>query len=269
MPNRTRNTSPAGNGKIAIGTSGYVYDDWKGVFYPPSLPPKDYFTYYSNFFSALELNFSFYRMPTGNMVNRFLHSHSCMPELSLKAFRGITHSRDPDNAIPAFLQVIKPLVDSGRIQTILFQFPYSFQPGRDSWNLLEKIAMQNPGVTGVVEFRHVSWFSDTHLRKTAELNLSVCALDMPAIGDLPGIQLPVTHPIGYMRFHGRNTEKWWNNRKSWERYDYRYPIKTLSNLLPALRNWIDQHRKVYLFFNNHYRGQAIQNAQTMMAFLAE
>jgi uncharacterized protein YecE (DUF72 family) len=265
----TPNASFADIEKIAIGTSGYFYSDWKGVFYPPSLPSRHYFSYYSNYFSALELNFSFYRIPAGGMLRKFLRPSVCLPDLSIKAFRGITHIHEPDSVIPVFLEAIKPLVEAGRIQTILFQFPYSFIPEKESWKLLEKIAMQNPGITGVVEFRHISWFSDANLRKTADLNLSVCALDMPDIGDLPGTQLPVTHQVGYMRFHGRNAEKWWNNRKSWERYDYLYPVNTLSNLLPALRNWIDQHRKVYLFFNNHYRGQAIQNAQTMMAFLAD
>lgn len=266
---KTQNSAELSEKKIFIGTSGYSYTDWKSIFYPAALPPKNYLDYYSQFFSALELNFSFYQRPTERMLSRFQRPQIKIPVLSIKAFQGITHSQNPETAISAFLKSIQPLVHANKLAAVLFQFPYSFQPGENSWKLLEQIAMQHWGVVGVIEFRHISWFQEKNLRRVAEMNLSVCALDMPDIQGLPGKQLPVTHPIGYMRFHGRNTGKWWSHTEAWQRYDYLYSNKTLNSLMPELRDWIERHEKVFLFFNNHYRGQAVQNAQTLMAFLAD
>ncbi len=265
----TQNSIKSDTNKIFVGTSGYSYTDWKNVFYPTRLASQSFLDYYSLFFSAVELNFSFYQWPTAHMFSRFLQSQTKIPKLSIKAFQGITHKQNSEIAMSAFLKAVKPLADSDRVSTVLFQFPYSFRPGKEAWNLLEQIALQHWGAVGVIEFRHISWFQEKNLQRIAEMNLAVCALDMPNIQGLPGGQMPVTHPIGYMRFHGRNAEKWWNHNEAWERYNYFYSSKILNALLPDLRSWIDKHQKVFLFFNNHYRGQAVQNAQTLMAFLAD
>jgi uncharacterized protein YecE (DUF72 family) len=108
-----------------------------------------------------------------------------------------------------------------------------------------------------------------NLTRIREMNLSVCALDMPDKNGLPGTQFPQTHPVGYMRFHGRNSADWWSSGAGWKRYNYLYRDNELIQLLPDIKNWMKYHQKTYLYFNNHYRAQAVDNAQMIMAFLAD
>ncbi|MBN1878983.1 DUF72 domain-containing protein [bacterium] len=254
--------------EIIIGTSGYSYPDWRGHFYPDRLPDNGFLDYYSRFFNGLELNYSFYRMPAPATIKRFLHPGYNSLNVSFKAFRGITHQIKENHCLKEFLQALSPLIERNRVKTVLFQFPYSFRPDPEAWDRLEMISEQVNGPVPVLELRHSSWFSPDNLDRLSRMNISVCALDMPCIDDLPGQRLPVTHSVGYMRFHGRNAVQWWTHDQAWQRYDYLYSNQQLRAMVPALHQWIRKHRSVYFFFNNHYRGQAVQNAQLLMAFLA-
>ncbi len=255
--------------EVIIGTSGYSYNDWKGIFYPDELPSSRYLEHYCKYFSGLELNYSFYRMPTVNSLKRFLAPKFASIKLSFKAFQGITHTRDDPNHLKNFMERMEVLISKDRLGAVLFQFPYSFRPCQESWDLLSKISAAVVGCVPVVELRHLAWFSSEQLLHLRELNLSVSALDMPDSDELPGIQLPATHQVGYMRFHGRNQSKWWIHENAWERYDYLYSAELIEARIADLKAWMALHKKVYFFFNNHYRGQAVQNAQLLMAFLAD
>lgn len=263
-------TRQAGNSaELFIGTAGYSYPDWKNVFYPSTLPANRYLEHYTKFFNALEVNFTFYRMPSSRSIRNLTSMDYQELHLSFKAHQSLTHQSMEIPLLKEFLAGLEPLSDQNRVKTLLFQFPYSFQPCNEAWDRLSEIAHYVCGVVPVVEFRHSSWFTADTLGRLSGMGLAICAVDMPGTDDLPGVRLPVTHPVGYMRFHGRNQARWWKHEQAWQRYDYLYSERQLEGMLPELRTWMERHRTVYFYFNNHYRGQAVQNAQLLMAFLAD
>ncbi|MBN1297975.1 DUF72 domain-containing protein [bacterium] len=255
--------------RVNIGTSGYYYTDWKGHFYPDTLRKEDYLPYYRLFFDTVELNFSFYQMPVSTQLLRFADLALQPLSISMKAYRGITHEDADTELIEVFMSRVDVLIRAGILKTVLFQFPFSFRESPAGWEKLEGIVRHVHGVIPVVEFRHVSWFTPEALRRLEHLDIVVCGTDMPTLNDLPGCRLHSTHAVGYMRFHGRNAGTWWNRGDAYERYDYLYTRQELLDLVPALKKWISRHSEVYIFFNNHYRGQAVQNGQMMIAFLAD
>ncbi|HPQ39061.1 MAG TPA: DUF72 domain-containing protein [bacterium] len=253
--------------RVYIGTSGFFYPDWKGVFYISSSNSEDHLLYYSRFFNALELNFSFYQMPESERLKRFADPALGGMTLSIKAYRGITHQASDSAVLDTFLDRIRILEDSGVLKTVLFQFPFAFQETADAWTLLDRIGRAGGAWVPVVEFRHSAWFTETNMIRFRDMGIAICATDMPVLRHLPGCRFHSTHPTGYMRFHGRNASNWWHPREAWERYDYLYSREELLNLLPDVKKWLSKHDDVYIFFNNHYRGQAVRNAQMLMAFL--
>ncbi|MBW1805519.1 MAG: DUF72 domain-containing protein, partial [Deltaproteobacteria bacterium] len=77
--------------EILIGTSGFSYDDWKGAFYPPDMARKDFLEFYAGHFKALELNFSYYRIPEASRSRQMLERSGADLDFSVKAFRQMTH----------------------------------------------------------------------------------------------------------------------------------------------------------------------------------
>jgi uncharacterized protein YecE (DUF72 family) len=120
----------------------------------------------------------------------------------------------------------------------------------------------------VVEFRDRAWVEASTFDLLTELQLGYCCVDEP---NLAGLMPPVaraTGPVGYVRFHGRNAEKWWDHEQAWQRYDYRYRREELSEWLPRLRA-LDADRPLTLVYaNNHYRGQSIETLRLLQNMLA-
>lgn len=255
--------------QVYIGTSGYHYDDWKGTFYPSDAHSDDFLRRYCRFFNSLELNVSFYRMPDPAALEKFLHPDLKPLVLSMKAYRDLTHGEGNMQLLRTFMQSVKGLISGDCLKTILFQFPFSFSFSEKNWDRVLMFRGETPGVHPVMEFRHSSWFRQAVMDKFIEHKISICGTDMPGIGKLPGFKLPETCSPAYFRFHGRNTQKWWDHDHAWERYDYMYGEDLISSLAGKLKNWLRSHPEAYIYFNNHYRGQAVQNAQQLLAFFAD
>ncbi|MCD4653697.1 DUF72 domain-containing protein [bacterium] len=255
--------------RIFVGTSGYYYEDWRGLFYPKSLHRKDFLKYYCQYFNALELNTTFYQMPEKDKLIKYTDPDLQPLVLSMKAHRDITHGHAGTQVLREFMTEIKPVIECGILKILLFQFPFSFCYSEKAWDKIIMISREVPRIKPVIEFRHKSWFQEDILLRIRDLGIAVCAIDMPRLGKLPGQQLPITCSPAYMRFHGRNKDKWWDHKEPWERYDYLYTEKDLTKLIPSIREWIEKQTTAYIFFNNHYQGQAIKNAQLMMAFFAD
>ena len=109
----------------------------------------------------------------------------------------------------------------------------------------------------VVEFRHSDWITQRTLGFLRELGVAFCNVDMP---QLPGL-LPktafVTSPLAYVRFHGRNKEKWWKHDQAWERYSYTYNEAELKEWIPKLATMDEQAENLFVFANNHWQGQSV------------
>jgi len=180
-----------------IGCSGYYYPQWKDKLYPKSLPPSLYLSYYANFFNTVELNGTFYRQPTIQMLKTYVENTPGDFRFSVKASRFITHIQRLKEKQPVL--EFQALIDEGlgtRLNHILFQMPPSFlySPG----NLSNVIATIPHDPRSVVEFRHHSWWNDTVKDTLTHAHITFCNVDYP------GLDAPFIHTTSsfYLRLHG-------------------------------------------------------------------
>src|SRR5438874_7001144 len=115
--------------ELRVGTSGYAYKEWKGSFYPEKFPDKKMLEYYSARFSTVEVNYTFYRLPSAKTVEPWIPQTPAGFAFALKATQKITHIkrlRDTEELVRIFLQGAAPLLDAGRLGPVLFQLPPNF-----------------------------------------------------------------------------------------------------------------------------------------------
>ena len=145
--------------KILVGTSGWSYKEWKGSFYPPKLPQDEMLGFYASRFPTVEVNNSFYRIPSEKALAGW--SEQVPPDFRfvLKASRRITHNSrlaDEDGSLEYFLRAVNPLGE--RLGPTLFQLPPTFK--KDSERLRGFLARLPQRWMAALEFRHASWFDD-------------------------------------------------------------------------------------------------------------
>jgi uncharacterized protein YecE (DUF72 family) len=161
---------------IWIGTSGYNYPEWKGSFYPSDLAAAKMLPYYAERFPTVEINYTFYRMPTEKLVAGWAAQTPSPYKLTLKAPRRITHDSRLKNAgqlVAGFCLVAGTLHE--KLGALLFQLPP---------NLKKDIALFDafldelpPRVCAAFEFRHPSWLEDDVFERLAARNLALCVAD--------------------------------------------------------------------------------------------
>jgi uncharacterized protein YecE (DUF72 family) len=255
--------------KILIGTSGFSYDDWRDVFYPDGLARSDFLSFYAQEFPTVELNFSYYRMPEPAQCIRMLEKSAFRVEFVVKAFQGLTHEltdQSLSEILPAFKASIAPFWNEGRLGAVLLQFPQSFHYRAESRIYLESLIRGLRPLPLCVEFRQLGWVRDSVFAALKELQVGFVCVDEPPLQDLLPPIAEATSQVGYIRFHGRNRLKWYTGDTK-ERYDYLYRDDELKEWLPRVSAIAEKTEKVFLFFNNHRRGQAIANARSMKDFL--
>ena len=230
-----------------IGCSGFYNKDWKEVFYPKGLPQSKWFEYYCSQFNTLELNTTFYRFPTIEMVKKWYDKSPTDFKFSVKAPRLITHYKQ-FNETESLLNDFYTTVLEGlkeKLGTVLFQLPTKIIYSDE---MLERIIKNlNKNILNVIEFRHISWWNATVISTLAKHNISFCGI---SIKNLPDNIIPGT-PVIYYRFHG-------NERLYYSEYS-----------LAAIKKFSDElfnHKKnkaVYVFFNNTATIAAINNAREL------
>jgi uncharacterized protein YecE (DUF72 family) len=161
---------------IWIGTSGYNYPEWKGSFYPVDLPSARMLPYYAARFPTVEINYTFYRMPTEKILAGWAAQTPSPYRLTLKAPRRITHDRrlkDCRELVDAFCRTAGSLAD--KLGVLLFQLPPS---ARKDVALLDGfLAELPPRVRAAFEFRHPSWLADDVFERLAARGLALCVAD--------------------------------------------------------------------------------------------
>ena len=238
-----------------IGTSGFSYDDWVGRVYPKQLKRKQWFDYYCDMFNALELNMSYYRLPSKNVIQSFVNRAPKGFFLSVKAHQSITHNAQMDY-VPAFNELMHLIGDHGMYSVLLLQFPNSFKYHQDQFKFLRQLC-GSIDCRKAVEFRDNSWNKE-EIREWARDNaILLVSVDEPQLKDLMPPTLMDCNGM-YVRFHGRNTAKWWHHEKAYERYDYLYSSEELLEWVKKIR--IEPEKPSVFFFNNHYKGQSVKNA---------
>ena len=251
-------------GNVYIGTSGFSYRDWVGPFYPEGLQKGEFLSYYARRFSFTELNFTYYRMPGAETFVRMLEK---VPEgfrFTVKAPGSLTHERGEGwkKECAAYTQALEPLRQAEALAGVLLQFPYSFHYSAENREYLAALIdeLSEPRELPLfAEFRNDEWEHKSVLEGLQARGVGLVVTDQPDLPRLPGLRRAVTADRAYFRFHGRNKENWWTGDNT-SRYDYLYAKEELEERLPDLLAMQKQSSHLYIAFNNHHKGQAVQNA---------
>ena len=182
---------------ILIGTSGYNYPEWKGSFYPADIASAKMLPYYAGRFPTVEINYTFYRMPTPALVQGWAAQVPPAFRFTLKAPRRITHDkrlRGVADALSAFLEAAAAL--GPQLGALLFQLPPNFK--KDITVLREFLAQLPERTTAAFEFRHESWLDDEVYAALRERNVALC------IADSETRSTPVVTTADYVYFRLRD-----------------------------------------------------------------
>lgn len=255
---------------IKIGTSGYSYEDWEGIFYPQHLSKKNYLAHYAKFFDITEINSTYYRLPSPGMFRNILKKVSDDFKFVVKLSSELTHEREKTEAsVDQFRKGIEPLVESDQLITTLAQFPYSFKPSNENYDHLEFLRKAMPDIPINVEFRNEYWIKEETFDFLEKHSLGYVCVDMPRLPHLVPPTIAATSELGYVRFHGRVKEHWWSPPEPHMRYDYLYDKDELEEWVERTEELGNYTKNIVILFNNHYQGKSAKNARTFASMLGE
>lgn len=252
---------------IRIGPAGWDYPDWDGIFYPAVRKRSfDALAYIASYFTLVEINSTFYRVPSARVTRRWTERVSDQPHFTftMKAHQSLTH-HDGGGA-PAELaplcRAIDPVAEAGRLGAVLLQFPWSFRFGGEARRHIETRIKELRSYPLALEVRHGSWENPDARSYLDALGITVCGIDQPVIGDsLHPYQQCIGSAGAYFRFHGRNYAHWFARDAGRDaRYDYLYPIEELSPWADVIKRSAGEATTTHVVLNNHFRGQAPANA---------
>ncbi len=259
-------------GKIRVGVAGWSYADWEGTVYPKHGSKFDHLAYLANFFDTIEINSPFYRIPPPSHAKSWVRRVASNPEFQFttKIFRGFTHEKSAlaSADVKAFRQYLDPLMDSGKLGAILLQFPWSFKNSPESCEKLEKLFDAFDAYPKALEVRHATFQNEEFFTFLDEHNVAFVNVDQPLFSDSVKPADVATGPLSYVRFHGRNYEKWFAHEESWERYNYLYSKDELEPWIDRIKNTAKE-RDAFVITNNHFRGQAVVNANDLKSALGQ
>jgi uncharacterized protein YecE (DUF72 family) len=244
-------------GRIVVGTSGWNYKHWSnGVFYPAGLPASKWLDFYVRHFETVELNNSFYRLPTEQAFQRWAEQASPGFVFAVKASRFLTHMKrlkDPDDPLELFFSRARRL--GNHLGPILFQLPPNFKC--DTVRLETFLVALRRNKWGkksrsVLEVRDNTWLSPKVYRLLDRFGVAMCVTKWREIE----IAEPVTScDFVYVRRHYGNAG------------DGNYSHDELDRDAAAFKRWARRGRNVYVYFNNDWKGYAVENAQYIRDWL--
>lgn len=234
---------------VFIGTSGYVYRDWKGVFYPEDLTQKQWLSYYAEHFSSVEINATFYGSFSYETFRNWSDQVGYDFTFTLKGTRYVTHVKrlkDPGEPIERFFSSATGL--GTKLSCILWQFPGNFHANDETYARLETFLKLLPqDIRQAIEFRHTSWFTDTVFTLLNKYGVGFVINDSSRF---PAYET-VTGDFAYLRFHGPG-----------KLYASSYSTEELKSWAGKIKKYRKKY-DVYCYFNNDYYGYAIENAKTL------
>ena len=245
---------PQAAGRIdRVGCSGWNYQSWRqGVFYPPRCPARQWLDFYARSFDTVEVNATFYRLPTAKAVQGWIDQTPDDFVLTIKMSRYVTHVkrlRDLPPSLELFYDRIAPLHGSPKLGPMLWQLPPTFP--RDDDRLADALA-QLPAGRHCFEFRHPSWFAPPVLDLLRAHGVAL------VIGDRPEVHAFQTHDLttdwAFVRFH-------WGSRGRRGNYSE----TELREWAARIRSW--PARETFLYFNNDWEGFAPRNALRLKQLL--
>ena len=251
-----------------MGTSGFSYKDWVGEYYPADLPQREWLSFYSREFNSCEINSTYYAIPTVANLKSMVAKTGDGFLFAVKANQEMTHQREDSAAIcQTFRQALEPVMATNKLGCILAQFPYSFDFNRHNWEYLAQLRHNLAGLPLVIEFRNARWLKVEVFEWLRQQEMGFCCVDEPQLPNLIPLVAEATSNIGYLRFHGRNKDKWWQHEQAYERYDYTYKSEELGEWLPKIKKLAGATEKTFIFANNHWRGQSVKTIRQLRTML--
>jgi uncharacterized protein YecE (DUF72 family) len=252
---------------ILVGTSGFDYRDWRGPVYPEKLPKRAWLTYIASQFPALELNFSYYAMPKASNLASMVERTEGRVTFAIKAHKSMTHDRiASDIDYESFGEAIRPLREAECLGAVLAQFPNSFRQCEENRIYLKQLA-DRIGQPLAVELRHAEWAHPAIIEWLRRIGVGYACVDEPQIPGLMPPNAEVAAAPAYVRFHGRNKEKWYKHDSPEQRYDYRYTLEELRPWAKKIKQLEKRAGYVLVFFNNHFQGKAVEAGKAMQRLL--
>jgi uncharacterized protein YecE (DUF72 family) len=237
-----------GKGRVRIGTSGYQYRHWKGVFYPEGLPQRGWFGHYARRFDTVEINNTFYRLPAPEVFDAWRKQAPSGFRYAIKFSRFGTHVkrlRDPQAVVDLFVERARRLEET--LGPILVQLPPRW--GVNAGRLAAFLEALPGDVRWSLEFRDPSWLCEEVFDLLQEHNCALCQHDMIARHPRR-----VTADWVYLRYHG-------------DHYRGSYTHQYLTAQARRIREYVSEGLDVYAYFNNDERGYAVFNAEELRRYL--
>jgi len=237
--------------KYYIGCSGWHYEHWRGICYPEELPRSKWLQFYAHQFNTVELNNSFYKLPSEKAFTTWRESTPDNFIFAVKVSRFITHIKRLKNlgsAVENFLS--RAVLLREKLGPLLYQLPPNMK--RDDELLQDFLSSLPPEYQHVIEFRHESWINDAVFDILRKHNAGLCVFDMPGFG----CPLIATSDFAYVRFHG-----------SEGLYSSCYSDQGLSQWAQRIARLERDVKASYIYFNNDADAFAVKNAITLENYL--
>jgi uncharacterized protein YecE (DUF72 family) len=231
---------------IYVGTSGYNYPEWKGSFYPATLAAAKMLPYYAERFSTVEINYTFYRMPTPKLVTGWAAQVPDSFKFTLKAPKRITHDRrlrDVSDLVRGFCETAAEL--GPRLGALLFQLPPNFKKDLSVFD--DFLQTLPPRVCGAFEFRHESWLDEEVYARLRARNLALCIAD----SEKRSTPVMATADYAYLRLR-----------------DEGYTPEDIAEWGREVRRLSAECQDVYVYFKHEDEGKGPEFARRLLDTLA-
>jgi uncharacterized protein YecE (DUF72 family) len=238
-------------GKLQIGTSGWVYKHWMGIFYPLHLPSNQQLSFYAQNFSTVEINFSFYRLPERSVFEGWREQTPSGFLFAVKGSRYLTHMKklkDPQEPLSRLMERVEGLQE--KLGPILFQFPHTWHLNLERLQSFLELLQTYGQQRFTFEFRHSSWLIPQVYKLLENAGVALC---LPVSPTVP-LDVRLTAPWTYIRMHTGQ-------------YGVGYSDEELSIWANRIRLFLQQETDVYIYFNNDPDGYAIHDAQHLCRLL--
>ena len=300
MESPTPARQPQTHKNIRIGTAGWSYKDWDGIFYPPGMSHRKQhpLEYLARFFDTTEINTSFYGPLKPEWAKLWCRKVAAVNQnflFTAKLYRAFTHSpiavmeptsaatiRPTDEDEARTREGLDAIATEGRLGALLIQFPVSFKNTSLNRDYLERLLRQFIEYPRVVEVRHSSWNDAATLAAFAQKDVGFCNIDQPLLGRSLAPTEHVTSAIGYVRLHGRNYENWFADRDSEDqsrddrrsdidnrndRYNYLYKPSELEDWKERIESVAKRAHTTFVITNNDFESKAGVNALELKAMI--
>jgi uncharacterized protein YecE (DUF72 family) len=271
---------------IRVGTAGWSYKDWDGIFYPSGMSHRKQhpLEYLARFFDTTEINTSFYGPLKPEWAKLWCRKVAAVNRnflFTAKLYRAFTHSpiavmeptsaatiRPTDEDEIRTREGLDAIAGEGRLGALLIQFPVSFKNTSLNREYLDRLLRQFIEYPRVVEVRHSSWNDAETLAAFTQKDVGFCNIDQPQLGRSLAPTEHVTGPIGYVRLHGRNYEQWFDSDNRNDRYNYLYTERELAGWKERIESVAERAQTTYVITNNHFESKAGVNALELKAMIS-